>query len=202
MSRFRISLLGILMLASFQSSMASDVTIGIPTYVGSGCPANSADAVLVPDGSVLSVGYSDFQVEALPRKAASKRCKLSIPIQVASGVQLIMTQTEFEGFLQLPQSSLAKLHSVSRLFQGTRLKGLDLACYAKRGPYDGSLFIAKSHRYSLRTGCGGTYRLEVDTEIGLVNSSRNEAASFTLDGTNVAAQSGAVNLQLSYASCR
>lgn len=196
---------GFLVVISFlmaSSTKAADVTFGLPTFSGAGCSSADAEAILVPDGTALSVVYSEFKTEAAPRKSSSKSCRLVIPMYVPTGVRVVMTSTDYEGFLQLPSRAVATLSADMKLTQGSRFFGAAHVCSVKVGPIDGTFYKHQDHSYSLRSGCGGTYQLQIDTRIGISNASKVEAAAFTIDATNIGAANGAMNLALRYERCR
>lgn len=99
------------MLAFSQTSQAQ-ISLGQPAYGGTGCPAGSASATLTDDGSVLSVLFDSFVVEAggsTGRRLDRKICNLRIPVNVASGYQVALLAFDYRGFIALPWGSSAVL---------------------------------------------------------------------------------------------
>jgi len=90
----------------------AQISLGQPAYGGTGCPAGSASATLTDDGSVLSVLFDQFTVEAgntTGRRLDRKICNLRIPVNVASGYQVALLAFDYRGFLALPWGASAVL---------------------------------------------------------------------------------------------
>ena len=178
------------------------VTVGMPTYSGSGCPQGSVDAVFVPDYSAVSIGFSELTTQALPRERTHLGCKLNIPLKVEKGVRAIIEDSDFEGFMSLPSKAFADFFAVYRLYQGSRLRGWDVVSETGRGPYDGSFFVEETHKDRLISPCGGNFSLDLDIGMGIRNQSRTEAASFTIDSTNLAAYEGSMYFYVRTEKCK
>lgn len=83
----------------------AQVSLGQPAYGGTGCPAGSASATLTPDGSVLSVLFDQFTVEAgntTGRRIDRKNCSLRIPVNVGQGYQVALLAFDYRGFAAIP----------------------------------------------------------------------------------------------------
>ncbi len=90
----------------------AQVSLGQPIYGGTGCPAGSASASLTPDGSVLSVLFDQFTVEAgntTGRRIDRKNCSLRIPVNVGQGYQVALLAFDYRGFAAIPWGGQAVL---------------------------------------------------------------------------------------------
>ncbi len=83
----------------------AQVSLGQPAYGGTGCPAGSASATLTDDGSVLSILFDQFVVEAgntTGRRIDRKNCSLRIPVNVGQGYQVALIAFDYRGFVAVP----------------------------------------------------------------------------------------------------
>jgi hypothetical protein len=83
----------------------AQISLGQPAYGGTGCPAGSASATLTADGSVLSVLFDQFTVEAgntTGRRIDRKNCSLRIPVNVGQGYQVALLAFDYRGYAAVP----------------------------------------------------------------------------------------------------
>lgn len=88
----------------------AQISLGQPAYGGTGCPAGSASATLTEDGSVLSVLFDQFTVEAgntTGRRIDRKNCSLRIPVNVGQGYQVALLAFDYRGFAAIPYGGQA-----------------------------------------------------------------------------------------------
>ena len=93
MKLFTTVALSTLLLASSQS-YAATVTLGQPSYGGTGCPSGSASATVSPDGQELSIVFDKFVA-----KNGRKGCALSIPVKVPNGFQVSIYTMDYRGYV-------------------------------------------------------------------------------------------------------
>lgn len=102
---------------------ADSITMGVPNYSGTGCPAGSAALVLSPDASQLSVLFDVYTVEAnATRRVDRKNCNLNVPIHVPSGYSISVIEMDYRGFSSVPDGASADL-DVDAFFAGVRSYG-------------------------------------------------------------------------------
>ena len=109
---FIIGLIAVGLSVSSLSQAAGEVTLGIPTYQGSGCPDASVGATLSPDSSTLSVLFDRFQAQAgqgSSVRLGRAECRLQVPVRLAAGYRAAITEVDFRGFMSLPQRGYAQL---------------------------------------------------------------------------------------------
>ena len=80
--------------ASAPSYAAPTVTLGTPSYGGSGCPAGSASTTISPDGQELSVLFDKFIA-----RQGRKNCALTIPVRVPQGFQVSIYTMDYRGYV-------------------------------------------------------------------------------------------------------
>lgn len=190
------SLLLLAALGFANQANAASVSLGQPSYGGSGCPAGSASASVSPDGSALSVLFDSYTVEAggsNPR-VARKSCNLSIPVKVPNGMSVSLISADYRGFTDLPAGADARLDT-EYFFGGSRGPAFSHA-------FRGRLSNTYTQRHGLLAGaavwsaCGADVNLRVNS--GLTVSSTGTAALATVDSADFSA--GMV-YHLQYRSC-
>ena len=75
-------------LAMAAPASADDISLGIPGFGGSGCPAGSVSATLSPDAKSLSLLFDEYVVSAggtTGRSFDRKTCNVAIPVHVPQG---------------------------------------------------------------------------------------------------------------------
>lgn len=86
------------------------IAIGHHRYAGTACPQGSVGASLSPDGSAISVLFSDFVVTAgSDKQRDSKGCTIDIPVTIPEGFRLSVAQFDYRGFQQIPAGARANL---------------------------------------------------------------------------------------------
>lgn len=68
-------------------------------YGGSGCPANSANVTVSPDGQELSILFDKFIAVGNSVSESRKSCNLSIPIKVPQGFQISLYDADYRGYI-------------------------------------------------------------------------------------------------------
>ncbi len=86
-----------------ENSYATDVSIARVRNFGNGCPANSIQVVLSPEGTTLSILYSQFQADVGgPAPASTLRdCEIDIELNKALHSIPQISSADFRGFIQL-----------------------------------------------------------------------------------------------------
>lgn len=99
------------------SLFADDISIGEPTYGGSGCPRGSADVILGPGGNSLDILFRQYIVSSIdqPRKS----CNLAIPLHVPQGLSVALFKVNYRGFNSLPPGSFSRFR-VEYFFAGSQ----------------------------------------------------------------------------------
>lgn len=180
------------------SAQAAAVTLGDPSYGGSGCPAGSASASISPDGTALSILFDSFTVEAGGPNAnvARKSCNLSIPVKVPNGFSVSLIDADYRGFVDAPRGSMARLDT-EYFFAGTRGPKFSTTF---NGPYSNT--YTKSHRLAATSNvwsaCGASVNLRVNSGM-MVRAGRGAEALASVDSADF--KSGVV-YHLQYRSCR
>ena len=172
-----------LLLAS-APSFAETVTLGQPSYGGSGCPANSASATVSPDGQELSVIFDKFVA-----KNGRKNCALTIPVKVPNGFQVSIYTMDYRGYVA-PQTT-GQL-STDYFFAGQRTRPITRVL---RGETNYSERDTVATMADVWTKCSDSINMRVNAAMSA--SGKGDA---TIDSVDVA-HAGLV-YHLKYRACR
>ncbi len=187
MKKLNTLLAGVIMAAAANSVQAapSDNTVYFqaPAIAGSGCPANSSDYAITPDGQTLTILFDKYLVS--PGMAA---CNIAIPVHVPNGFQVSLLTADYRGFVQ----GKAEL-SRSYFFAGQRgpskrttLKSKDGEDYLER---DNVLTASNSF-----SKCGEDVNLRISSRI------RTRTNSSTISVDSIDLQNGMI-FHLQYRPC-
>ena len=150
------------------------IQIGAPSYGGTGCPVGTAQAVLSPDASRVSILFDQFEVEAggdLSQSLARKTCNVALPVHVPTGFQIGVPSA----FVQV-EGMLAK-RAVARLSVDTFLANLRGARVSKTWVGSRSIdeVVDTSLRQMMWSGCGEDVILRVSVSATLNGVSSAES---------------------------
>lgn len=96
------------------------VTLGQPSYGGSGCPQGTASAILSHDYHSLSILFDNFVAEAggyNARRMSRKSCNVAIPLHVPQGYSTSIFKIDYRGFHNIPYGGYTKF-AVEYFFAG------------------------------------------------------------------------------------
>lgn len=99
-----------------------DISLGVPAYGGTGCPAGSASATLSPDNKTLSILFDSYVVEAGRTTGKSidrKSCNVAIPVHVPQGYSVSIIQVDYRGFNAIPMGGSSQFN-VEYFFAGSQ----------------------------------------------------------------------------------
>lgn len=118
MKKILISL-SLLLMAGATSANPNDISLGMPSYGGTGCPGGSASVALSPDRKAMSILFDKYVVEARGRGAiARKGCNVAVPVHVPQGLSLAVFKVDYRGFNSLPLGAMAQF-GVEYFFAGS-----------------------------------------------------------------------------------
>ncbi|WP_242905696.1 DUF4360 domain-containing protein [Actinomadura terrae] len=96
------------------------VTIKVINLNGSGCPKDSATAVVSPDREAFTIAYSAYTVQAggnIPPIEARKNCLITLTVLVPGGFTYAVASTDHRGYADLQPGAIAS-QGASYWFQG------------------------------------------------------------------------------------
>ncbi|TMW61753.1 hypothetical protein Poli38472_010816 [Pythium oligandrum] len=78
--------------------------LGKPTFLGSGCPADSIAIVPAKDGQSMSVLFSQFTAStSADRHRDRKTCNLAIPVNTLPGISIGIFRVDYRGYVSVPE---------------------------------------------------------------------------------------------------
>lgn len=186
--------LSLLVAGTVASQAQTGITLGNPTYGGTGCPSGTADVAL--SGQTLSILYSAFQAEAGgARTFDRKSCNLAIPVNVPNGLSVSVVSVDYRGYNGLPAGANS-VFRVEYFFAGGT------------GPVFNQTFAGpRQQDFTLRnnivaaanvwSACGQDVILRTNASIRVTTSGGQQAMA-TVDTTDVNA---AIVFHLQYRAC-
>jgi len=167
----------------------AQVSLGQPAYGGTGCPAGTASATLTGDGSVLSVLFDQFTVEAgntTGRRIDRKNCSLRIPVNVAGNYQVSILAFDYRGFVAIPWGGQA-VFDASYAYVGQQYP----VRFSKTfGSGLNQNYSVKNELISTATSwspCGRTVMLEVNASMRAMSNSSMQQTMASVDSMDVSA---------------
>lgn len=167
----------------------AQVSLGQPAYGGTGCPAGSASATLTDDGSVLSILFDQFVVEAgntTGRRIDRKNCSLRIPVNVGQGYQVALIAFDYRGFVAVPWGGQAVFDaSYAYIGQPTPVR------FSKSfGGGSNQNYSVKNELISTTvtwSPCGRQVMLEANASMRVMSNSSMQQAMASIDSVDVTA---------------
>jgi hypothetical protein len=110
--------LSLLMISSTALAQPS-LSLGQPSYGGTGCPAGSASVAINPDKTSLSILFDEYLSEAgfNGKQMDRKSCNIAIPVHVPQGFSVSVFKTDYRGFASVPHGGYGNLN-VEYFFAG------------------------------------------------------------------------------------
>lgn len=94
-----------------ETNTVLNVTAGVVTYAGTGCPTNSAGKIFSVDNSSLTVIFDSFAAYTGPGvdvQLARAECSINAQLRIPEGYQVSIATVIIRGFTQLPVNGVAK----------------------------------------------------------------------------------------------
>ena len=180
-------LVGTLLFSALAS--AQTLTIGEPSYGGTGCPGGSASVSVSPDQTSLSILFDQFLVEAggsTGKTFDRKNCNIAIPVTVPQGYSVSVFAIDYRGFVGIPSGGRAQL-SVNYFLPGGGRGVTTTKTFS--GPYSSDYIKSDSLGLSaiVWTACGASTNLRANTSMRVQTNSNNAQAMATVDTMDVQA---------------
>lgn len=177
---------------------ADDISLGIPGYGGTGCPANTVSVTLSPDAKSLSLLFDEYQVAVGGETGKSfdrKSCNIAIPVHVPQGLSVSILKIDFRGFNHLPRSASSQFN-VEYFFAGSKGPSFQRKF---RGPLDDDYLINNelTAEAIVWSACGADVNLRTNSSMRL-SSLYNQEAMASIDSEDINA---AIVYQLQWKKC-
>ena len=167
-------------------SFADDISLGYPSYGGSGCPGGTASAALSPDRKSLSILFDRYVVEAggrTGRQMDRKTCNIGVPVHVPQGLSLSIIKVDYRGFNSLPYSAYSQFN-VEYFFAGSRGPS-----YTKtfNGALTANYLLTNTLAASavVWSPCGQDVILRANSSMLVRTNSANQQAMSTVDSADI-----------------
>jgi hypothetical protein len=148
---------------------------------GPGCPAGSATAAVSGDGTILTIRFTEFEVEAGgARTVDRKACALAIPFTAPPGHAVALLALTYRGDLRLPAGAQATL-SAETFFAGGQGP---TASHTVDGPLTSRFSATTGATATVWSACGAATNLRVNTSLR-VETTTGRAASASIRSQDV-----------------
>jgi hypothetical protein len=179
--------------------MPDGLSLGVPSYGGSGCPAGSAAAALSPDGRTLSILFDRYDVQAGGTSGNTidrKSCNISVPVNVPAGYSVSIFKIDYRGYNALPWGALSQFN-VEYFFAGSQGPRLERRF---EGPLNSDFLLTNSVQATAVSwsACGESVNLRANTSLMVQTNNSYEQAMSTLDSADI---DSAVLFQLQFRPC-
>ncbi len=174
------------LLAGVSKAAAQGIELGEPEYRGTGCPLNSAGAVLSPDNTKLSVLFDQYVAEAgdsVGKDMDRKSCNLAIPVHVPHGYSVSVIKVDYRGFTSIPRGGTVRFN-VSYFFAGSEGPRIS---EVMRGPREEDFLLTDRliATADVWSPCGVDTNIRINTSLVARSNSYGDDIMATLDSTDV-----------------
>ena len=95
-------------------------TVGDPVITGNGCPTGSYSVILSPDGTEMTLSFSEFSAMTDSTQDYDfSNCNIAIPIDLPAGLMLGLVGIEYQGVAFIPTGGSGSF-SREHFFAGTQ----------------------------------------------------------------------------------
>ncbi len=163
---------------------ASGISLGTPSYGGTGCPAGSAAVTLSPDFSALTILFDNYVAEAgNGRSLDRKTCNIAIPVRIPEGKSVSLFTIDYRGFNSIPLGAYATFSAEYFFagFQGPK--------FEKRfdGIYEDQYIIQNILPATavVWSNCGEDVNLRINTAITAKTNRQDQPVYSAVDTTDI-----------------
>lgn len=176
--------LSLILLSLSANANPNDISLGVPSYGGTGCSAGSASVALSPDRKALSMLFDSYVVEAIGRnRTERKSCNIAVPVHVPQGYSVAVFKVDYRGFNSLPQGAMS-MFGVEYFFAGYRGPQMQKNFYGNlMGNYTLSNTLAASA--VVWSPCGQQTLLRANTNMMVRSNDRGDQAMATVDSVDI-----------------
>jgi len=174
-----------LSLLAAQTVLADDISLGIPGYGGSGCPAGSVSTTLSPDAKSLTLIFDQFITEAgrsVGKTMDRKNCQIAIPLHVPQGLSVSIIAIDYRGFVSIPRGGMARFSS-EYFLAGSVGPRFDREF---RGPQDTDYLVTNQIGVvgQVWSACGADTNLRASASMLVKTNAFREDATATVDSAD------------------
>ena len=180
----KILAMSLLLLSFVANANPNDISLGVPSYGGTGCPGGSASVSLSPDRKAVSILFDRYVVEAIGRyRTERKNCSVAVPVNVPQGRSVSIFKVDYRGFNSLPFGAMSQF-SVEYFFAGASGPSYTRTFTgALTGNYTLTNTLAASAVIWSR--CGEQVILRANTNMLVRSNDRGDQAMATIDSADL-----------------
>jgi Domain of unknown function (DUF4360) len=191
--------LGLMSTVAMAQVDPNDVTLGVPSYGGNGCPSGSASVTLGSDAKTLSILFDSFMVEAGGANPATARksCNITIPVRIPQGYSVSIITADYRGYVSLPAQAQARM-SAEYFFAGSNTVRFEKV-FNGRTDTDYLFTNRLGVEAVVWTPCGASPNLRVNAAMLVKTNRFGDDALATVDSADF---SSGIIYQLQWKRCR
>lgn len=194
------------------ANMKVPYRIGPPEISGPGCPAGTARATIAPDGSAISVLFDNFSMTVSPGRYIApdliKKCRIRIPVDVESGVNLEATQIDYRGYVNIPERCIGSINTEGPIMKLSRFRPNDNQVTHNFSAMSDVFHVRQEINQDFRGQCQQQRHIEFTTTLkftGILqrfNQYVPAEGQIILDSTDIgSAEDAAITLGIRTANC-
>ncbi len=185
------------------SESVPGVSLGSPTYGGTGCPQGTVSTTLSPDLRTLSVLFDSYLAEAggdVAPKEVRLRCSVKIPVQVPAGYRVQVVKIDYRGFVSAPKGSVGVVGAGYIYSSEENPKTVSPRRFKKRfkGPREKNFLLSSVVKGPHWSPCGKSFDLVAESVLRL--RARAKPALITIDSMDAVQRP--VHLGLRWKKCQ
>ena len=175
------------------SEAVPGLSMGTPSYAGTGCPQGTLAATLSPDQTALSILFDQYvvRVSGAPKAQARMNCQIQIPFQVPAGYRVAIVKMDYRGFTSVPAGarstfgagfSYLEFNGVptkekrvvrAKVFSGPRSENFELSSQIAGPPF---------------SPCGKNFVLQAESILNAQSNAAGEEVVTAVDSLDTATQ--------------
>jgi hypothetical protein len=166
------------------------IVVDVVSANGSGCPADTADVAVSPDGKAFTVTYSQYTAQAGAGASPTdfrKNCQLGLDVHVPQGFTYAIAGADYRGYVHLQAGAQAQ-ESANYYFQGEPRTTRISHTFAGAADRDWQTSDRVGVAALSFLPCGEERNLNINTELRVAGSQsdrRHTTTSFlTMDSTD------------------
>jgi hypothetical protein len=165
---------------------SEQITVGINTINGSGCPSGTAAVAVNADNTAFTVTYSDYLAMAGGGAGAAdfrKNCQLNLDINVPSGFTYAIASVDYRGYAYLADGATG-MERAGYYFQGS--SDTSYSTHEWDGPYDDNWQATDSTEWAelVWAPCGEQRNFNINTELRVYSNGSDSTSLMTMDSTD------------------
>jgi len=211
-SKFTCSLIALLVFQSISFSQTPPFAVGQPILAGNGCQSGTARAVVLEDGSTVSILFDEFFVTG--RRGGNswdqmKRfCQFRIPVSIPPGFNLEATSINYRGFADLPKNAKAFVITTGPVANAMGLSVGEQPIRTEIRNTTGNYSIVQPLLQNFKNKCRPTQMIEFNTIVQLFGPAPkiplwlSADAQITIDSADIGGVEDPIRIRFRLSPCK